>query len=178
MCQYDGGDCKDPTANVSTEIDKIIDASSGTWSKSMSYYNGIFNDIYGFERRWSIYHAPHTIDKAVMERFVDKFFKYVNRTSANKFRTNHDNQLAFNYAYFVIGEQSKYPLETYFHELDSNHDFQLSFGNETLLFKRVSILFLLQMNYTPYSQPKRISKTQFARAKRTLHYITSNVAKN
>ena len=126
MCKFDDGDCLKAGAKVNTAIDDKSDAPSGTWSKSMSYYNGIYNDMYGFDKRWTIAHAPYFLDKEVMKELARTLKPHFARTSKNKFRDNHDIMLSFTYYYFIIGEKSLRPIDRYFQEIDKDQNGEVS----------------------------------------------------
>ena len=122
MCLFDGGDCLRTGVKVSTEFDNYTDARSGTWSKSMSFLNGVLSGMYGFEKRWTIAHAPYFMDKYVMGDLKHKLHPLFIKTSKTRFRSNRDVVLAFTYYYFIIGEKLTRPLDLYFEELDFNRD--------------------------------------------------------
>ena len=94
---------------------------SGTWMTSRAFTNGILSEKFGIAKRYDISHAPYFLDKHIMADYTKAFVKYIEETSASKFRKPHNVALAMAYFNFIMDmsdqgqlhdEQGRYRFKT------------------------------------------------------------------
>ncbi|KAK3907559.1 N-acetylglucosamine-1-phosphotransferase subunits alpha/beta [Frankliniella fusca] len=96
---------------------RILDS----FAESLLHVNMLYNQVYGFETRRVPAHAPHLIDKHIMQELQEKFPKEWEETSSHKLRSPKDMQFAFSYFYFLMSEERDVTVEELFNLYDTDH---------------------------------------------------------
>lgn len=71
---------------------------------SVRFVNGLLDEAYGSRNRMIPAHAPHLLDRNIVQAMIDKFSKQFEKTSAARFRRTRDMQFTFTYYYYVLHE--------------------------------------------------------------------------
>ena len=88
---------------------------------SLAFTNGILSEKFGVAKRYYISHTPYFLDKHIMADYTKAFAKYIEETSASKFRKPRNVALAMAYFNFIMGmsdqgqlhdEQGRYRFKT------------------------------------------------------------------
>ncbi|XP_077401638.1 N-acetylglucosamine-1-phosphotransferase subunits alpha/beta-like [Vanacampus margaritifer] len=97
-----------------------------TFVDTLHYVDRLYNKKFGPLVRKVIAHAPHMIDKLVMQELQDTFPQEFQKTSSHHFRHADDMQFAFSYFYFLIGVNLQANISEVFHTADKDHSGVLS----------------------------------------------------
>ncbi|XP_077401637.1 N-acetylglucosamine-1-phosphotransferase subunits alpha/beta-like isoform X2 [Vanacampus margaritifer] len=93
---------------------------------SLRYVDRLYNQRFGRLARKVIAHAPHMIDKLVMQELQDTFPQEFQKTSSHHLRHGDDMQFAFSYFYFLMSIKQQASISEVFHTADKDHSGVLS----------------------------------------------------
>jgi len=121
FCNFDGYDCVFKNKQITKMSLEQSKSKSGAWMSSLAFTNGILSEKFGVAKRYYISHTPHFLDKHIMADYTKAFAKYIEETSASKFRKPRNVALAMAYFNFIMGmsdqgqlhdEQGRYRFKT------------------------------------------------------------------
>ncbi|XP_077355394.1 N-acetylglucosamine-1-phosphotransferase subunits alpha/beta-like [Festucalex cinctus] len=97
-----------------------------TFVDSLRYVDRLYNQKFGKMVRKVIAHAPHMIDKLVMQELQETFPHEFKKTSSHHLRHADDMQFAFSYFYFLMGVKQQANISELFHTADKDRSGVLS----------------------------------------------------
>ncbi|XP_077355392.1 N-acetylglucosamine-1-phosphotransferase subunits alpha/beta-like isoform X2 [Festucalex cinctus] len=96
------------------------------FTDSLRYVDRLYNQKFGGLVRKVIAHAPHMIDKLVMQELQDTFPHEFQKTSSHHLRHADDMQFAFSYFYFLMSVKQQANISELFHTADKDRSGVLS----------------------------------------------------
>ena len=99
FCNFDGHDCLPKNKEISFETSN---KGSDIWIHSLASGNGMLSERFGVVKRSLISHVPNLLDKRILALYTKSFSRYIENTSASKFREGSDIPLSFAYFNFIM----------------------------------------------------------------------------